>query len=272
MVENLLGVALREHREQTVPPRGRAGRDGRRRTHGLRREELAGLSGVSADHLKRLEQGRRRPSPKVLNALAAAMELDHSAYEHLCELAGHSPTAGSVPRTLEPAAQRLLERLATTAVCVCDAAWTVIDGNEPWRALRCGASSGHLRDQNLAWRIFTGVPNRIRRSSPEELAFRRLLVSELRAASLRYPDDRDLAALVAELREASRVFDDLWRDGPVAERRGGRLVIDAPTVGALTLVLDVLDVREGDLRAVVFTPVPGSGDAARLQELVAPQG
>ena len=117
--------------------------------------------------------------------------------------------------------------------------------------------------------MFTGVPTRVRRSGGEELAFRRLLVSELRAASLRYPADRDLTALLAELREASAEFACLWCDGATAERRGGRLVIDDPDVGALTLDLDVLDLREGDLRAVVFTPAPGSADADRLEELAA---
>lgn len=79
----------------------------------------------------------------------------------------------------------------------------MINGNKCWRALHCGGASDHRWGENLVRRIVTGVPHRIRQSSSEEFVFRRLLVSELRAASLRYPTDRDLPAPVAELREAS---------------------------------------------------------------------
>jgi MmyB-like transcription regulator ligand binding domain len=91
---------------------------------------------------------------------------------------------------------RLLERLGATAVCLCDAAWKVVAFNGAWAALRCGEPTGHAWDGNLAWRTFGHAPGRV---AERAAGFKTMLAARLRTASLRYPADTSLAALVDEL-------------------------------------------------------------------------
>ncbi|MET9558676.1 helix-turn-helix transcriptional regulator [Streptomyces sp. NPDC006645] len=97
------GAALREYRARLKPETVgiRPASPATRRVPGLRRDELARLAGVSEEHLKRLEQGRRRPSRAVVDSLAEALRLDHAEYARLCLLVGFAVPeqagAGSPP-------------------------------------------------------------------------------------------------------------------------------------------------------------------------------
>ncbi|OOC01918.1 helix-turn-helix domain-containing protein [Amycolatopsis azurea] len=256
-----LGMALRERRERTRPEQVGVVGHGRRRTGGLRREELAELAGVSTDHLKRMEQGRRHPSPGVLNALARALRVSRAEYEHLCTLAGYAPVEGQVPRRLSPGARRLVERVESTPVCVLDATWTVVGWNQAWETLACGVPSLHPREGNIPWRVFVGQDGRVMRSPGDHARFQRLLVAELRAASTRYPADDDLASLTAELQRASAVFAELWASTPTAGQHDSRMLLQHEDLGQIALDCDTVHIPDGDLRAVVFTADPGSVDA-----------
>lgn len=115
-----IGATLRVWRERLRPetaglPSGRA-----RRTIGLRREELAELTGISVDYVMRLEQGRaNHPSSQVVTALARALRLTTAERDHLYRLAGlASPTAQEVSDNIPPGLQRLLGRLGEAAVAV----------------------------------------------------------------------------------------------------------------------------------------------------------
>jgi DNA-binding XRE family transcriptional regulator len=115
-----LGSVLRGWRERLPPAAvGFPDAGGQRRARGLRREELASLACVSPDYIKRLEQGRARPSAAVLDSLARGLRLTPAEYEYLCVLAGHAATGtGQVPRHIGPGAQRLLDRLSDVPACV----------------------------------------------------------------------------------------------------------------------------------------------------------
>jgi transcriptional regulator with XRE-family HTH domain len=245
---------------------------GRRRTRGLRREELADLAGVSADYIRRLEQGWSHPSAGVVNSLARALRVDRAEYEHFCALAGHAPADGPVPRGIGPGARRLLERLEGTPVCVCDATWTVVAWNSAWEALACGGQMSHSWDRNLAWRAFNPDSGRVRRSAEQAARFEAMLAAELRTASLRYPADDTLAALIDELRSTSRSFSTLWSRAGAVAHQDDQSVLSHPEVGDIALDCDLLTARDSDLRAMVFTAQPGSEDAGRLRELVGGSG
>src|SRR3954468_13171076 len=103
----------------------------RRRATGLRREELAGLAGISADYLTRLEQGRATaPSAQVVSALARALRLPATERDLLYQLAGHAaPGADVVPSHVKPSVQRLLDRLAHTPALVLYASWNLCLGD-----------------------------------------------------------------------------------------------------------------------------------------------
>ncbi|MFB9927961.1 helix-turn-helix domain-containing protein [Amycolatopsis halotolerans] len=261
-----LGTVLRERRERTRPEQVGVVGHGRRRTGGLRREELAELAGVSTDHLKRMEQGRRHPSPGVLNALARALRVSRAEYEHLCTLAGYAPVEGRVPRQLSDGARRLVDRVESTPVCVLDATWTVVGWNRAWEALACGAPSLHPREGNIPWRVFVGQGGQVLRSPGDDARFRRLLVAELHAASARYPADEDLASLTADLQRASTVFAELWASTPTAGQHDSRMLLQHEELGQIALDCDTVHIPDGDLRAVVFTADPGSADAPSLTE------
>jgi transcriptional regulator with XRE-family HTH domain len=269
MGEHLLfGDALREQRERTSPATVGLRVAGPRRARGLRREELADLAGVSADYIRRLEQGRSHPSAGVVTSLARALGANRAEYENLCALAGHAPADGRVPRDVHPGTRRLLERLDGTAVCICDAAWTAIAWNGEWEALQCGERTSHVWDRNLAWRAFRQDDGRVRRSAERRANFEAMLATELRSASLRYPADDGLAALIDDLRSTSRSFSTLWSKGSTVAHHDDRATVRHPEGGDITLDCDVLAVRDGDLRAMIFTAQPGSDDAGRLREVV----
>jgi transcriptional regulator with XRE-family HTH domain len=265
MGSNDLGRAVRRLREATPPVRPGDGR----RVRGLRREELAELAGVSADYVRRVEQGRSHPSAAVVNAIARAVRAGRADYERLCALAGYAPADGDVPREAGTAAMRLLERLPGTPAFLVDAAWDVVAVNHAWTALQCGPPTGHPRDWNVAWRTFRAAPRGISRSAEHTAGFHAVLAARLHDASLRYPADASLAGLVDDLRRTSRAFDSLWRTPPATATAENRAVFRHPDAGDVALDGNLLAVPGDDLVAVVLTAAPGSADAARLGEIVA---
>ncbi|HUQ61496.1 helix-turn-helix domain-containing protein [Lentzea sp.] len=262
-----LGAEVRRLRE-TTDPAAIGLRPGARRARGVRREELAELAGVSADHVRRLEQGRRHPSAAVVNAIARALRVGPAEYERLCALAGYAAADGQVPRAAGPVAMRLLERFAGTPVFLTDAAWNVVAVNGAWMALGAGASNRQPRDWNVAWRTFSNAHREISRDDDDAAAFRATLVNRLHSTYLRYPSDEQLTELVDELRTTSRSFDTLWRAPTSFAGYENRAVFRHPGVGDIALDGNLLDVPGDNLQAVVLTPAPGSADAGRLGEVV----
>src|SRR5688500_6858008 len=111
--DNALGAFLRARREQLAPACVGVPDFGRRRVPGLRREEIAHLAGVSATYYTRREQGRdRRPTPEVLDAIAAALQLDEHAVRHLHTLAAPAArtSAPRAPERVRDELHRLLDR------------------------------------------------------------------------------------------------------------------------------------------------------------------
>ncbi len=265
-----LGTAVRWLREHTEPAAG--ARTGARRVRGLRREELAELAGVSADYIRRLEQGRRHPSAGVVTALARALRVGRADYERLCALAGYAAVDGQVPREAGAAALRLLERFPDTPAFLTDAAWNVIAVNGAWLALGGGTTAGPAREWNVAWRTFCNAREEIGRTEEHQAGFQAVLAARLRDAHLRYPADASLAGLVDELRSASRSFDSLWRTPKTVSAYENRAVFRHPDGGGITLDGALLEVPGDDLMAVVLTAAPDSADAARLGEVVRAAG
>ncbi|WP_103355665.1 helix-turn-helix domain-containing protein [Amycolatopsis sp. CA-128772] len=267
-----LGTAVRWLRENTDPTAVGLPVTGTRRVRGLRREELAELAGVSADYVRRLEQGRRQPSAGVVNALARALDVPRAEYERLCALAGYAADSGDVPRQAGAAALRLLERFDDTPAFLTDAAWNVIAVNGAWLALQAGAPAQHARDWNVAWRTFRNALGGISRTDDRAAGFRAMLAARLRDTALRYPGDEALAGLVDELRRTSRPFDTLWRWPETVTAHENRAVFRHPDGTDVTLDGNLLHVPGDDLMAVVLTAAPGSADAARLGEVVRAAG
>ncbi len=263
--EELAGC-LRSWRERLTPteaglPAGRG-----RRTPGLRREEVAGLAGVSLDYLARLEQGRAQsPSPSVLASLARALRLTKDERAHLFRLAGHlEPGPGTINRHITPSLQRLLDRLTDVPVMVIDAAGEVVAANSLADALMGDLSGASRRERTIPWRHFNGIPSRLERTPEEHVEAEETMAADLHDALGRFPDDQYLNELIRDLRELSPRFAELWDKRPVAHTPSRRKSFNHPEIGTITLDCDALAVQGSDLSVIVYTAPAGSSDAEAL--------
>lgn len=262
MAKQALARFLRDRRAVLHPADVGLPPDGRRRTPGLRREEVAVLAFISVDYYTRLEQARgHSPSVRVLDSLAGALRLGSAERAHLFRLADATPAAPLSPvRRVRPHVTDLLRRLPETAAVVTDAGYDVIDWNPLAEALL-----GDLdREPNLARRRFLGHPHRS--SSAEEFAH--IAVARLRNAADRYPYDERLAQLLTELRETSEEFNQVWETNPVHAPGHRSKTMDHLVAGPLRINCDVLTVPEDDQQIVFITADPGSPTARAFRHLV----
>jgi transcriptional regulator with XRE-family HTH domain len=260
---------LRAWRDRLSPQEAGLAPGTGRRAPGLRREELAGLAGVSVEYLVRLEQGRaRHPSPQLLGALARALRLADDERDHLYRVAGAAPpTEGVVSQHITPGVQRMLDRLGDVPVGVHSAAWDLLWWNPLWAALTGDPSERQGVERNVAWRHFMEAPGVINFDDQHAEEFSSDLVADLREATGRYPKDPGLASLVSRLRAGSTDFQQRWSSAHIARHRSSTKTATATQVGPIEIDCDVLTSPGTDLRIVVYTVLPGSQDASKLELL-----
>lgn len=270
MDRRALADFLRSRRER-IAPHDAGFPVGRRRTPGLRREEVAALAHVSPEHYTRLEQARgSRPSRQVLTELARALRLSDAERGHLFDLAGEPlDRPDEISTDVPPHVRELLDRLPGTAVLVFDARFDVIAWNPLAAALLEDFSAVAPKERNLLHRYFLGLDPATRHyglSHGEDFA--RYAVARLRSALARYPGDRRLRILLRELRSGSPEFVERWeRDDEVVVTRHLAKAVDHPVVGRLELDCSVLLVPDRDQEVVLFTAPQGSAAAEALELL-----
>lgn len=262
-----LGAFLRSRRARIRPADVGLRTGTRRRTPGLRREEIAQLAGMSVDYYIRLEQGRGpRPSRQILTALARALRLTDDERAHLFDLAGERPEPLSGPPQEVPAGiLHLLERLDDTPAYVLDAKYDVLAWNDMAAALIIDFSALEPRNP-LRW-LFLGPDPRLTDENGEYGTFAQLGVADLRTAFGRYPHDPGMTSLVDELSAGSERFRRLWDLHHVEVRRGSSKWMRHPVVGALEVHCDVLLVPERDQKVVLYTVQPGTPSHEALELL-----
>lgn len=264
----LLADFLRSRRARVRPEDVGLPPGARRRTPGLRREEVAQLAAISVDYYNRLEQARApRPSRQVLAALGRALLLYPSELAHLFRLAGEVPDPPARPDDVVPHGLRhLLDRLTDTPAYVIDARYELLAWNSLAVAVLGDPDDWAPDERNLAWRMFRGRPAPdIDRAGAGAVAAR--CVADLRAAASRYPDDPALGRLLARLRADSPEFDRRWRDHGVCVRDvPDRIVLTHRAVGELALDREVLELAGGGQRLVLHT-ASGSRSAEALRLL-----
>ncbi|GAA3753339.1 helix-turn-helix transcriptional regulator [Streptomyces tremellae] len=264
-----LGAFLRSRRERLRPADVGLPAGPRRRTPGLRREEVAVLAHISTEYYVRLEQARApRPSGEVLAGIADALRLTDAESGHLHVLAGTAPVR-SAPhrRDVRPSILALLERLPQTAGFVTSAAFEVLAWNDLAAALMTDFGALEPADRNLARAAFLGP----RGDDGSELygtadaaEFRRHAARELRAAAARYPEDPAITDLVAELLAGSPEFVRLWEQRDVQAAPMLRKTFRHPAVGDVTVDCDTLALTDRDQHLVLYTAPQGSPDADAL--------
>jgi transcriptional regulator with XRE-family HTH domain len=269
-----LGALLRAWRDRLSPTDVGLFAGDSRRAAGLRREELASLAGLSVDYVVRLEQGRaRRPSEQVAASLARALQLSDAERDHLFVTAGLlPPSPAEVPAHIPPGVQRLVARLGEIPVAVFTASWDLLSWSPLWAALNGEPVRPAHGRPNLLRAHFGGTMlgeggGTIVSRSVGIDAFGASLVADLRRVVGRYPDDRAVRTLVAELLASSERFAELWQSGAVGEHQSERKVVTNSIVGDIELDCDVFSVAGTDLRIVAYTAAAGSDAAGKLDFL-----
>jgi transcriptional regulator with XRE-family HTH domain len=259
---------LRRRRESLQPddvgmPAGR-----RRRTAGLRREEVAQLAMMSTDFYARIEQRRgSRPSRETIAALARALRLTLDERDHLFNLAGYdSPPRGIRSDHVSPPLLRILDHLDTPAQVTSDLAVTLAQ-NDLAIALLGDHSRYEGSSRSNYYRWFTDPTVREHTPADEHELTSRTYVAGLRAVYGRDPDDAEARELVERLLAESPEFADLWGRHEVGVRRDTRKRIIHPEVGLLEIDCQVLTAENQTERLVVFSAAPGSESAERMRLL-----
>lgn len=239
----------------------------RRRTPGLRRQEVAQLAGMSIDYYIRLEQGRGpHPSRQVLAALARALLLTRDEREYLFRIAGESPPPSAGPsREVTPGLRHLLDAMTETPAYLVDASYDVLAWNRLATWFVGELSAVPAGERNMVRWMFRQPGAHW--DDPEVLRFVRTSVADLRAAYGRWPGDPAIAALVTELLGVSPRFAALWAEHDVAERRPTVKRFTHPELGPLEFECRVLHVPETDQRLIVYVPEPGSPTQAAFRHL-----
>lgn len=241
----------------------------RRRTPGLRRDEVAGLAAISTDYYTRLEQARGpQPSSSVLAALARALRMTDDERDHLYYLAGQQPPLRHVVSPhVPPGLLHVLDRLADAPAFVVSDLGDVLVQNPMAVALHGDIASFTGRERNFPWLWFTSPAMRERFPSEDWAVHSRTHVADLRATYGRRGADPDAATLVADLLAASPEFAELWSRHEVAVRRADAKRMLHPEVGLLDLLCETLTSAVSGQTLVVLFPRPGTDAREKLDLL-----
>ncbi|MFI7632704.1 helix-turn-helix transcriptional regulator [Nonomuraea sp. NPDC049400] len=260
---------LRIRRAHVTPAEVGLPDGGRRRTPGLRRQEVAQLAGMSIDYYIRLEQGRGpHPSRQVLNALARALMLSQDERAHLFHLAGQAVESPRIREDVPQSLLHLISFMEEVPAYVLDARYDILAWNPLASALMGGLDSVTAENRNVIRWVFMSPDIAEHLDDEEKGRFARASVADLRAAVGRYPDDRKLQALVTELLALSPHFAELWSRYEVEIRRQQRKRVTHPVVGEIDVICQVMAVPDrDDLRLVLYTAEPGSPSHQALRDL-----
>ena len=229
---------------------------GRRRTPGLRREELASTAGVTVSWLAKLEQGQANAvSADVLTALARALQLNDAEHAHLFALAGYRVDGAVAEAQVTPALRALLDELEPNPAYLLDRSWNIVAWNEAEAKLFAPLQQWTGAPPNLLRLVFLDDDlGRLMADHDAELA---RLVAQFRLHCADWPGDEDITRLVSDLRAASPRFAQLWDAKDVSPFSTTRRVFQHPVAGHLELDhhrLAVLD--QPGMQLVIYTAAP----------------
>ncbi|MEW9552377.1 helix-turn-helix transcriptional regulator [Nonomuraea sp. NPDC050783] len=265
----LLADFLRARREALQPEDVGLPRGSRRRTGGLRREEVAALAGMSADYYSRIEQRRGPvPSEQMLAALAQALNLSLSERDHLFELGGHAPPRRNPGDDhASPAMVRIVERLSDTPAIVFSRFGEALLQNPLAVALFGDYTRFSGMARYLTYRWFTDPAQRAL-YPPEDHELRgRVFTVELRTAYTADPEGKAGEIVAALLRDGPE-FGEVWRRHEVGvTHHDGLKRYCHPELGELEMYAQRLVDPEAVQELLVFSAPPGSPSHEKLQRL-----
>ena len=268
---NPLGTFMRDRRSR-LDPAALGFPVARRRTPGLRREEVAQRANISATWYTWLEQGRGgAPSVDVLNRIAGGLMLTDVEREHLFMLGlGHPPEVRYKPvEGVTPRLQRLLDTFEVSPAMIKTATWEVVAWNRAAAVVLTDYDTLPPSERNILRRIFCDPRVRAAQHDWEGLA--RFVVGAFRADATRAGAVSEVGHLVDELCRLSPEFEALWRDNDVLVHGEGLKHLRHPVLGLLSLEYSAFAVDgRPDLGMIVYNPTTRA-DAERIRSLIASQ-
>jgi transcriptional regulator with XRE-family HTH domain len=254
-VDNALGTFLRDRRMR-LDPASFGFPAGRRRTPGLRREEVAQRAHISPTWYTWLEQGRGgAPSADVIERIATGMMLTEPEREHLHILAfGHLPEARyREPDGVTPRLQRVLDAIPISPAIIRTATWDVIAWNRPAALLLTDYAQLPRHERNILRLMFSS--SRVRAAQDDWLSVARFVVGAFRADAARAGAGAEIRQLVDELSRASPEFEAMWRDNEIAGHGDGLKRLHHPEIGPIELEFSTFAVEgRSDLNMMVYNP------------------
>jgi transcriptional regulator with XRE-family HTH domain len=260
---------LRHRREELRPEDVGLPAGARRRTRGLRREEVAALAAMSTDYYTRLEQQRGpQPSEQMLTALARALRLTGDERDYLFRVAGHNaPAPVTAAAHVAPALLRVLDRLSDTPALILSSLGETLVQNRMAQAL-FGDKEGYTGlARSDIYRWFTDPAERLRYPEDDRDRQSRAQVANLRAAYGSMGPRSRAGDLVRALTKASPEFASLWERHEVAKRFEDHKILLHPELGAIEVDCQVLFTEDQSQALLVLTAPPRSEGYEKLQLL-----
>ena len=241
----------------------------RRRVPGLRRDEVAGLTGMSTDYYVRLEQARGpQPSEQMLAALARALRLSYDERDYLYRLAGHNPPRReSLDTHVAPALVRVFDRLENTPALVLSSLGETLVQNSLAKALLGDHSRFTGAARSSAYRWFTDPAEREHYPAADRARQSKAQVASLRVAYGAAGQRSPAGTLVRQLQKVSPEFAEIWKSQAVAARFEDHKTLIHPELGAIELDCQSLFSEDQSQALLVLTAAPRSEAAQKLELL-----
>lgn len=258
---------LRSRRRQLAPADVGLPEGANRRTPGLRREEVALLSGVSHTWYTWLEQGREiRPSLQVVDALARTLRLTAAEREYVRRLSGNDPVRADEAGDVLPAhLQRLMDSLGASPAYAITSGWSIVGWNDAYERLYPGVAELPEAERNLLWLVFTDPA--VRRLLGDWTTDSRRFLAQFRAEVGPRLADPAVVDLVTRLQAVSPAFREGWASRDVDRFASTERRFEHPEVGSLVLEHHQLTPADAPgLQLVVYTATE-PGTAAKLARL-----
>lgn len=241
----------------------------RRRTAGLRREEVAALATISTDYYIRMEQQRGpHPSKEVLSSLARALRLSLDERDHLFRLAGHNaPARPNGNNHVSPATMRILDRLQDTPAQVMTALGETLVQTPAARALLGDETAFRGMSRSVLYRWFTDENARRLHPVEDHPMIGKAYVAGARVARARDSSDSRAARIVEDLLSRSSEFVELWERHDVDSPPSLRKRVLHPKLGTLDVLCQVLHDTSQSHTLLVYTAEPGTPTNSKLAAL-----
>ncbi|MCU1530049.1 MAG: helix-turn-helix domain protein [Frondihabitans sp.] len=260
---------LRRRRQALQPEDVGLSRGPRRRTNGLRREEVAGLVGMSTDYYARMERGRSpQPSEQMIAAIARGLRLSLDERDHLFLLAGHNaPQRALRSDHVDVGLMRVLDRLDDTPAEIVTGLGETLIQTRLATALLGDQTAYTGMARSAIYRWFTEPASRLVYPEEDHPKHGRIYTAQLRASVTRGGSSSRAAQLASALRGESDEFASLWNDHEIGIRFSEEKRIVHPELGLMKLHCQALLDPDQSQSLLVFTAIPGSESADKLELL-----